>query len=78
MQRVKTFYWRSQLNVPETSHDFTFTEIVWIHDQSFIAQEGSGWTVVSNSVVSVIGDGNEVLMATTMTREVDDTVPDTL
>ncbi|MCI1018185.1 hypothetical protein HWD99_06070 [Microbacterium sp. C5A9] len=78
MQRVKIFYWRTQVNVPETPQDFTYTELAWIHDQSFIAQEGDGWTVVSNAVVSVIGDGNEVLMATTMTREVDDSVPDAL
>lgn len=42
-------------------------------DQSFIAQEGDGWTVVS-----VIGGGHEVLMATTMVQDVEDSVPDAM
>lgn len=78
MQRVKIFYWRTQVNVPETRQDFTFTELAWIHDQSFIAQQGDGWTVVSNAVVSVIGEDNEVLMATTMVQQVEESVPDSL
>lgn len=72
MQRAKIFYWQTEVRGPQT-----WTEITWIHDESFIRSEGEGWTVVGNSVVGTIGE-NEILMATTMVREVDDSVPDTL
>lgn len=77
MQRVKTFYWRTGLQVPDSPQSFTYSELAWIHDENFIRNEGDGWTVVGNSVVTVLGE-NEILMATTMVREVDDSVPDTL
>lgn len=78
MQRVKIFYWRTDLQIPETRQNFTFSELAWIHDQSFIAQEGDGWSVVSNSVVTVLPDSNEILMATTMTQDVEGSVPDAM
>lgn len=78
MQRVKIFYWRTDLQIPETRQNFTFSELAWIHDQSFIDQEGDGWTVVGNSVVSVLPDSNDILMATTMTLDVEGAVPDAI
>ncbi|WP_136044927.1 hypothetical protein [Microbacterium sp. K41] len=78
MERVKIFYWRTDIEIPESQQSFTWSELAWIHDKSFIDQEGDGWTVVSNTVVSVIGDDNEVLMATTMVQDVDHSLPDVM